>query len=70
MKPLDPVAEFLAFKRNARAHAAYWLRHGELHPEVHFVIRDRLEDFIRRVQAAGPGVRAKLLAAIPPEGTA
>jgi hypothetical protein len=70
MPQLDPVAEFLAFKTNTRVHAAYWLRAGELHPEVHFVIRERLEDFIRRVQAGGPEVRAKLLAAIPPEGTA
>lgn len=70
MTPLDPVAGFRSLKPNTRAHAVHWLRHGELHPDIHSVIRDRLEGFIRRVQEAGPEVRAKLLAAILPEGTA
>ena len=70
MTTLDPVEEFQSLKPNSRAHAVFWLRHGELHPEIHFVIRDRLEGFIRRVQEAGPEVRAKLLAEIPLEGTA
>jgi hypothetical protein len=66
----DPIAEFHGLKVNTRAHAAYWLRHGQLHPEIHFVIRERLEGFIRRVAEASPEVRAALLAEIPPEGTA
>jgi hypothetical protein len=67
---LDPVEEFHSLKPNTRAHALFWLRHGAFHPEIHHVIRDRLEDFIRRVQEADPQIRAKLLAEIPPEGTA
>ena len=67
---LDPVEEFHALKPNTRAHAAFWLRAGEFHPDIHFVIRDRLESFIRRVEEAGPEIRARLLGEIPPEGTA
>jgi hypothetical protein len=70
MTPLDPVAEFRLLKPNTRAHAVHWLRHGELHPDIHFVIRDRLEGFIRRVQEAGPEVHARLLASFLTEGTA
>jgi hypothetical protein len=69
MTPRDPIEEFQRLKVNPRAHAVYWLRHGELHPEIHFVIRDRLEGFIRRVQEAGPEARAQLLASLP-EGAA
>ena len=70
MTRLDPVEEFHSLKPNTRAHAVFWLRHGELHPEIHFVIRERLEGFIRRVAEASPEVRAALLTALPPEGTA
>jgi hypothetical protein len=64
------LAELDAMKLNTRLHAIWFLQHGELHPEIHFVIRDRLESSIRRVQQAGPEARAALLAEIPAEGTA
>ena len=70
MTTLDPIEEFYSLKPNSRAHAAFWLRHGELHPEIHHVIRANLEPWIARVQEAGPEVRAKLLAEIPREGKA
>ena len=38
MTQLDPVAEFDAFPKNSRAHAAFWLQYGYLHPEAHHII--------------------------------
>jgi hypothetical protein len=35
---LDPVAELEGFLKNSRAHAAFWLQHGNLHPEAHHII--------------------------------
>ena len=70
MTQLDPVDEFNDLKPNSKAHAVYWLRTGELHPEAHHIIVARLTPWIARVQEAGPEVRTKLLAKIPPEGTA
>jgi hypothetical protein len=70
---LDPVAEFNGLKPNSKAHAVYWLRTGELHPEAHHIIVARLTPWIARVQAAGSAVldklRAQALVAISPEGT-
>jgi hypothetical protein len=42
MTQLDSVDEFNAFLRNSRAHAAFWLTHGYLHPEAHHIIVARL----------------------------
>ena len=53
---------FHELKPNSRKHAEFFLMNGRLHSEVHFVIRERLADFIRRVEAAGPAIRAELLA--------
>jgi hypothetical protein len=68
--PRDPIAEFDAVKTNTRAHAAYWLRTGELHPEIHHVIRAEVEQWIARVEAAGAEVLAKLrtLVLVPRRG--
>ena len=67
MTQLDFVQEFHSLKPNTRAHAIYWLRTGEPHPEIHFVIRDRLEGFIRRIREAGPEVCTGLLALLIPK---
>ena len=60
MTALDPAEEFQSLKPNTQAHAAYRLRHGELHPEIHHVIRAKVELWIARVEAAGAEVLAKL----------
>ena len=60
MTQLDPVAEFDAFPKNSRAHAAFWLQHGYLHPEAHHVIVARLTPWIARVTAAGGEILDKL----------
>ena len=73
MTQLDPVDEFKGFLRNSRAHAAFWLQHGYLHPEAHHVIVARLTPWIEHVTAAGAAIlhklRALALVAISPEGT-
>jgi hypothetical protein len=73
MTRLDPVDEFNAFPRNSRAHAAFWLTHGYVHPEAHHIIVARLTPWIERVTAAGGEILEKLralaLAALPQEGT-
>jgi hypothetical protein len=66
MTPLDPVEEFRSMKVNSRAHAVYWLRTGELHPEIHQIIREKVEPWVARVQAADPAVHERLLREIPP----
>jgi hypothetical protein len=60
----DPVAEFDAFPRNSRAHAAFWLQHGYLHPEAHHIIVARLTPWIERVTAAGAEILDKLRALV------
>jgi hypothetical protein len=71
---LDPVAEFLNFKRNPRWYAEYWLRTGTRHPDEHFTITTKLDSWIERVTAAGREVvdklRSLVLAELPPGGTA
>ena len=73
MTPLDPIEEFQSMKVNSRAHALYWLRTGELHPEAHHIIVARLTPWIERVTAATAEIldklRALALVAISPEGT-
>ena len=73
MTQLDPVAEFNGLKPNSKAHAVYWLRTGELHPEAHHIIVARLTPWIERVTAAGAEILAKLrplaFVAISPEET-
>jgi hypothetical protein len=70
---LNPVDEFNTFRRNSRAHAAFWLTHGYVHPEAHHIIVARLTPWIERVTAAGTEIldklRALALVAISPEGT-
>src|SRR5262249_24421331 len=63
----DLLEEFRAFKPNSRAHAIYWLRTGALHPDIHHVIRERVEPSVSRVEKAVPGIRERLLAEIPSE---
>ena len=58
----SPLDAFRALKPNSRKHAEFFLKNGRLHSGVHFVIRERLADFIRRVEAAGPAIRAEPLA--------
>ena len=48
MTQLDPVDEFNCLKPNSKAHAVYWLRTGELHPEAHHIIVARLTPWIAR----------------------
>jgi len=61
---LDPVDEFNALKPNCKAHAVYWLRNGELHPEAHHIIVARLTPWIERVTAAGGEILDKLRALV------
>src|SRR5215472_9674825 len=61
---LDPVDEFNALKPNSKAHAVYWLRTGELHPEAHHIIVARLTPWIERVTAAGAEILDKLRALV------
>jgi hypothetical protein len=58
------VDEFNSFRPNSRAHADFFLRNGRLHPEAHHVIQARLANWVRRLEAAGPEVREKLLVEI------
>jgi len=60
----DPIAEFDAFPKNSRAHAAFWLQHGYLHPEAHHIIVARLAPWISRLAAAGAEVLGKLRARV------
>jgi len=60
----DPVDEFNTFPRNSRAHAAFWLQHGYLHPEAHHIIVARLTPWISRVTAAGTEILDKLRALV------
>jgi hypothetical protein len=62
--PRDPIVAFDAMKTNTRAHAAYWLRTGELHPEIHHVVRANVEQWIAHVEAAGAGILNKLRALV------
>ena len=62
MTQLDPVAEFNSLKPNSKAHAVYWLRTSELHPEAHHIIVARLTPWIERVTAAGAEILDKLRA--------
>jgi hypothetical protein len=61
---LDPVDEFNTLKPNSKAHAVYWLRTGELHPEAHHIIVARLTPWISRVTAAGAEILDKLRALV------
>ena len=60
MTQLNPVDEFNTFPRNSRAHAAFWLTHGYVHPEAHHIIVTRLTPWIASVTAAGAEIRDKL----------
>ena len=64
MTQLDPVEEFEGFLKNSRAHAAFWLQHGYLHPEAHHIIVARLTPWIARVRTAGAEIRDKLRALV------
>jgi len=61
---LDPIDEFNCLKPNSKAHAVYWLRTGELHPETHHIIVARLTPRIERVTAAGAEILDKLRALV------
>jgi len=63
---LDPVDEFNALKPNSKAHAVYWLRTGELHPEAHHIIVARLTPWIERVTAAGAEDKLRALTLAEP----
>ena len=63
MTQLDPVDEFNCLKPNSKAHAVYWLRTGELHPEAHHIIVARLTRG-SRVTAAGAEILDKLRALV------
>ena len=64
MTQLNPVDEFNTLKPNSKAHAVYWLRTGELHPEAHHIIVARLTPQIERVTAAGTEILEKLRARV------
>ena len=51
-------------KPNSRKHAELFLTTGRLHPECHHIIASRLADFVRRVEAGGPRLRAEVLQAL------
>src|SRR6476620_969135 len=64
-----PLAEFLTFPANTQLYARLWLRDRVIHPAAHWVIRDRLVGWARRVEAAPAEVRAALaLEAAAPAG--
>ena len=58
------VDEFHSFGTNSRAHADFYLRNGRLHPDAHWVIQERLAKWVRRVEAGGSALRAKILQAL------
>jgi hypothetical protein len=58
----DLVEEFHSFRANSRAHADFYLRNGRVHPDAHWVIQERLANWVRRLEAAGPELREELLA--------
>ena len=66
MTHFDPVDEFNTFPRNSRAHAAFWLQHGYLHPEAHHIIVARLTPWIERVTAAGAEDKLRALTLAEP----
>jgi hypothetical protein len=53
-----------ALKPNSRRHAEFFLTTERLHPDCHHIIASRLADFVRRVEAGGPRLRAELLQAL------
>ena len=55
---------FHELKPNSREHAEFFLTTGRLHPECHHIIASRLADFVRRVEAGGPRLRAEVLQAL------
>jgi hypothetical protein len=64
-QPECPLTEFRTFPCNTRWYAEHWLRRGDAHPQEHWVIRERLDPWRRRV--AEVGLREALLAEILPE---
>jgi hypothetical protein len=56
----DPLAEFLSFPVNTQLYARLWLRDRTIHPAAHWVIRDRLEGWAQRVEAAPAEIRTAL----------
>jgi len=54
----DPRTEFQRFPRNTRLYAEHWLRTGTRHPDEHWVIANRLDDWTARVS---PKLREDLL---------
>jgi hypothetical protein len=54
-QPSCPLAEFLSFPSNTRWYAEHWLQRGDVHPQEHWVIRERLDPWRRRVAAAEVG---------------
>jgi hypothetical protein len=66
-QPSCPLAEFLSFPSNTRWYAEHWLRRGAAHPQEHWIIRERLDPWRRRVAAAEVGLHEALLAEIASE---
>jgi len=62
----DPLTSWRSFKRNTLLYARWFLETGELPAGTHFVIAERLAPFVAAVNAAGPEIRAQLLAEVPP----
>jgi hypothetical protein len=63
----DPLTKFLAFPRNTRWFAEHWLRRGDVHPQEHWVVSERLDPWRQWVSAAEASLREALLAEILPE---
>jgi hypothetical protein len=61
----DPRTEFHRFPHNTRLYAEHWLRAGTRHPDEHWVIAEKLNDWFARVS---PELREELLAEL--EGVA
>ena len=55
---------FRELKPNSRKHAEFFLTTGRLHPECRHIIVSRLADFVCRVEAGGPRLRAEVLQAL------
>jgi hypothetical protein len=66
-QPACPLAEFLSFPRNTRWYAEHWLQRGDVHPQEHWIIRERLDPWRLRVTEAEVGLLEALLAEILPE---
>ena len=60
----DLVDEFTKLKVNSQFHALQFLETSKLASSCHWIIAERLANFIRRLEAGGPRLRAEILRAL------